>query len=136
MLSMKWRMMKNMQPQPKNNPGLTSRERLLAKMKAEQQQYRNALMQKSGCASSRSFEYIAREHILRVLPRVPLFDDQVEALLRLEHPVADIYSEFTWYGEYKLSKDHWEVIGKAISSCANNVLRKEFLHSKGWPVTD
>ena len=30
----------------------------------------------------------------------------------------------------------WEVIGKAISSCANNVLRKEFLHSKGWPVTD
>lgn len=125
-----------MQPELKNNPGLTSRERLLEKMKAEQQQYRNALMQKSGRASSHSFEYIAREHILRVLPRVPLFDDQVEVLLRLEHPVADIYSEFTWYGEYKLGKDHWEVIGKAISSCANNVLRKEFLRSKGWPVTD
>ena len=136
MPSMKWRMMKNMQPELKNNPGLTSRERLLEKMKAEQQQYRNALMQKSGRASSHSFEYIAREHILRVLPRVPLFDDQVEVLLRLEHPVADIYSEFTWYGEYKLGKDHWEVIGKAISSCANNVLRKEFLRSKGWPVTD
>ena len=65
-------------------------------------------------------EYSAREDILITLENNDLYDEQAEALLRSESPLADVYKEFS-----KRETDYMDVVLDSLETCADAEIARE-----------
>ena len=109
---------------------------LLDKMQAEQAEYRRKLLRRKPSSILKCAEEFAlRERIVTYVEEYGASKERAEALLKLDCPVAEILSDMGWYKE-SMEEDLENTIYKGMEDAANNVMRKEFLRSKGWPVTD
>lgn len=120
------------------------REQLLKVMKREQMRFRKQVIANGPdkCEDGQLFEYITREYIVAAI-REGCGD--AEVLLRKENPLAAIYRDCKYYFDDYTSKycyikysssDFKPTIREAITDRENNILRLEFLRSKGWPAVD
>lgn len=109
---------------------------LLDKMRAEQAEYRRKLLRrKPSSILKHAEEYAIRERIVAYVAEYGANRERAEALLKLDCPVAEILSDMNWYKEI-MDEDLEHTIYKGMEDASNNVMRKEFLRAKGWPVTD
>ena len=119
--------------QASNEPEATA---LLDKMQAEQAEYRRKLLRrKPSSILKHAEEYAIRERIVAYVAEYGANRERAEALLKLDCPVAEILSDMNWYKEI-MDEDLEHTIYKGMEDASNNVMRKEFLRAKGWPVTD
>ena len=72
-----------------------------------------------------AYEYTIREDILLSLENNDISDNQAKALLKSDHPLADVYDRWEHHESH-----HMEEIQDMIECRANEVLRDEFLKSK------
>lgn len=99
---------------------------LYQKMFAEQQQYREWLMnQPSGEILNHCYEYTVREDIVLALEYHDLSDKQCKALLKSPCPLADVFKDFE-----KRETDHMENIRDTIECRANAIIRQDFIREQ------
>ena len=99
---------------------------LYQKMFAEQQQYREWLMNQSpGEILNHCYEYTVREDIVLALEYHDLSDKQCKALLKSPSPLADVFKDFE-----KRETDHMENIRDTIECRANAVIRQDFIREQ------
>ena len=67
-----------------------------------------------------TYEYSVREDILITLENNDLYDEQAEALLRSESPLADVYKEFS-----KRETDYMDVVLDSLETCADAEIARE-----------
>ena len=123
-----------------NDRKMRALKEIRRRMETEQRAYRKKLL---CCPPEKILElapqYLVREQIIHEITNTGffgyienryLYDDQIDALLRVKRPLAAVCSEFfsdiDLYGRY----EHGDYVRKAIESCANDILRKEFLAQK------
>ena len=96
---------------------------LYAKMSAEQEKYRDWLMdQPPADILLHAYEYAMREDILMEMEALELPDDQARALLASPDAMADIYKTFS-----KISDGHMDVIRESIEDRANTLIQNGIL---------
>lgn len=96
---------------------------LYQKMLAEQQQYREWLMNQPAEDILRCcYEYTVREDIVLALEEYDLSDKQCKALLKSPSPLADVFQEFE-----KRESDYMDNIRDTISCRANAIIRQNFV---------
>ena len=92
---------------------MTNEERnaaLLQKMQGEQEQYRKWLLaQTPEEILSHTFEYTVRQDVLAEMEALKLCDEQADALLRSESPLADVYKTFR-----NMDTEYMDVITAAL----------------------
>ncbi len=94
---------------------------LYKKMFAEQEQFKAWLLtQPPEEILNHTYEYTVREDILITLENSDLYDEQAEALLRCESPLADVYEEF-----YKRETNYMDVVLDSLESCADAEIARE-----------
>ena len=94
---------------------------LYQKMFAEQEQFKAWLLtQPPEEILNHTYEYSVREGILITLENNDLYDEQAEALLRSESPLADVYKEFS-----KRETDYMDVVLDSLETCADAVIARE-----------
>ena len=99
---------------------------LYQKMFAEQQQYRERLMnQPPGEILNHCYEYTVREDIVLALEYHDLSDKQCKALLKSPCPLADVFKDFE-----KRETDHMENIRDTIECRANAIIRQDFIREQ------
>ena len=99
---------------------------LYQKMFAEQQQYREWLMnQPPGVILNHCYEYTVREDIVLALEYHDLSDKQCKALLKSPCPLADVFKDFE-----KRETDHMENIRDTIECRANAIIRQDFIREQ------
>ena len=99
---------------------------LYFKMAEEQDKYRAELMtMPADEILKHAYEYAIREDILLSLENNDISDKQAKALLKSEHPLADVFDRWEHHESH-----HMEEIQDMIECRANEVLRDDFLKSK------
>ena len=99
---------------------------LYFKMAHEQEKYKEKLMgMPAEEILKHAYEYTVREDILLSMENNDLPDKQAKALLKSEHPLADVYERWEHHESH-----YMEEIQDMIECRANDVLRDEFLKSK------
>ena len=94
---------------------------LYKKMFAEQEQFKAWLLtQPPEEILNHTYEYSVREDILITLENNDLYDEQAEALLRSESPLADVYKEFS-----KRETDYMDVVLDSLETCADAEIARE-----------
>ena len=94
---------------------------LYQKMFAEQEQFKAWLLtQPPEEILNHTYEYSVREDILITLENNDLYDEQAEALLRSESPLADVYKEFS-----KRETDYMDVVLDSLETCADAEIARE-----------
>ena len=94
---------------------------LYKKMFAEQEQFKAWLLtQPPEEILNHTYEYTVREDILITLENNDLYDEQAEALLRSESPLADVYKEFS-----KRETDYMDVVLDSLETCADKEIARE-----------
>ena len=94
---------------------------LYKKMFAEQEQFKAWLLtQPPEEILNHTYEYTVREDILITLENNDLYDEQAEALLRSESPLADVYKEFS-----KRETDYMDVVLDSLETCADAEIARE-----------
>ena len=94
---------------------------LYQKMFAEQEQFKAWLLtQPPEEILNHTYEYTVREDILITLENNDLYDEQAEALLRSESPLADVYKEFS-----KRETDYMDVVLDSLETCADAEIARE-----------
>lgn len=101
--------------------------KLYQKMFAEQEKYRDWLLaQPPAEILNHTYEYTMREDILMSLEYNDLSDKQCKALLKSPCPLGDVFKDFE-----KRETDHMDDIHDTVESCANAVIREDFVKSQG-----
>ena len=91
------------------------RDNLIEKMYSEQKEYRKYLISLlAEEVLSHAYEYSVREDILFAMEDVELGNDEIDALLESETPLADIYKNYA-----KMETDYMESIRYSIESYAH-----------------
>ena len=99
---------------------------LYQKMSAEQQQYREWLINQPPDEILRHCaEYTVREDIVLALEEFDLSDKQCKALLKSPAPLEDVFNAFE-----KRESDYMDTIRDTIECRANAVIRQDFLRSQ------
>ena len=99
---------------------------LYQKMFAEQQQYREWLMNQPPCEIlNHCYEYTVREDIVLALEYHDLSDKQCKALLKSPCPLADVFKDLE-----KRETDHMENIRDTIECRANAIIRQNFIREQ------
>ena len=94
---------------------------LYKKMFTEQEQFKAWLLtQPPEEILNHTYEYSVREDILITLENNDLYDEQAEALLRSESPLADVYKEFS-----KRETDYMDVVLDSLETCADAEIARE-----------
>ena len=94
---------------------------LYQKMFAEQERYKAWLLsQPPEAILDHTYEFTVREDILITLENNDLYDEQAEALLRSESPLADVYEEFQ-----KRETDYMDVVLDSLEACADKEIARE-----------
>ena len=97
------------------------RTELCEKMKAEQDSYRDWLLQQEPSEIlSHTNEYTVREDILMEMDVLELSPKRAKALLKSPTPLADLYKEFD-----KRDTDRMDVVRDCIESRADEVIKRE-----------
>ena len=103
---------------------MTNEERnaaLLQKMQGEQEQYRKWLLaQTPEEILSHTFEYTVRQDVLAEMEALKLCDEQADALLRSESPLADVYKTFR-----NMDTEYMDVIRSSIEDRAIANIQRE-----------
>lgn len=99
---------------------------LYFKMAQEQDRFREELMSMPAEEILKhAYEYTIREDILLSLENNDISDKQAQALLKSQHPLADVFDRWEHHESH-----HMEEIQDMIECRANEVMRAEFLKSK------
>lgn len=99
---------------------------LYNRMAAEQEKFKEELLSlPAEEILERSYAYNIREDILLIMQELDLPDKQVQALLKSEHPLADIFER-----RENNESLYMDELRDNIECHANEVLRDEFLKSK------
>lgn len=94
---------------------------LYEKMRAEQEQYRNYLLdQRPEEILNHTWEYTMREDMVMAMETLDLMPAQAKALLKSPHPLNDILEDFR-----KREIDHMDTIRDSIESRAKELLKRE-----------
>ena len=94
---------------------------LYEKMRAEQEQYRNYLLdQRPEEILTHTWEYTMREDMVMAMETLDLTPAQAKALLKSPHPLNDILEDFR-----KREIDHMDTIRDSIESRAKELLKRE-----------
>lgn len=94
---------------------------LYQKMFAEQEQYKAWLLtQPPEEILNHTYEYTVREDILITLENNDVYDEQAEALLQLEAPLAEVFKEFQ-----SRETDYMDVVLDSLETCADAEIAKE-----------
>ena len=94
---------------------------LYDKMFAEQEQFRGWLLtQPPEEILNNTYTYTVRQDILMRMEDSDLSDEQAVALLKLEHPLAEILGEFN-----KLETGYMDTLGDCAVTLANHEIEKE-----------
>ena len=94
---------------------------LYEKMRAEQEQYRNYLLdQRPEEILNHTWEYTMREDMVMAIETLDLTPAQAKALLKSPHPLNDILEDFR-----KREIDHMDTIRDYIASRAKELLKRE-----------
>lgn len=103
------------------------RDNLIEKMYSEQKEYRKYLISLlAEEVLSHAYEYSVREDILFAMEDVELGNDEIDALLESETPLADIYKNYA-----KMETDYMESIRYSIESYAHKEGKKMSQSGKG-----
>ena len=103
------------------------RDNLIEKMYSEQKEYRKYLISLlAEEVLSHAYEYSVREDILFAMEDVELGNDEIDALLESETPLADIYKNYA-----KMETDYMESIRYAIESYVHKEGKKMSQSGKG-----
>lgn len=106
-------------------------EQVYEKMLSEQDAFKDELIHSSPeFVMDRAYELVIREDILlsmeeMALEDVYLSEKQCRALLKSKTPLSDIFRAF----ENRPTR-HMEEIRDTIESCANSIIRKEFMKNR------
>lgn len=94
---------------------------LFEKMKAEQDSYRDWLLQQEPTEIlSHTYEYTMREDIVMAMEDIELSPKQAKALLKSASPLADVFEEFR-----DRETAHMDTIRDSIESRADQVIKRE-----------
>ena len=94
---------------------------LYEKMKAEQNSYRDWLLQQEPKESlDHTYEYTMREDILMAMEDLELSPMQAKALLKSPSPLSDVFKEFR-----DCETEHMDIIRNSIESRADQVIKRE-----------
>ena len=103
------------------------RDNLIEKMYSEQKEYRKYLISLlAEEVLSHAYEYSVREDILFAMEDVELGNDEIDALLESETPLADIYKNYA-----KMETDYMESIRYSIESYVHKEGKKMSQSGKG-----
>ena len=96
------------------------------KMLAEQKEFREWMMNlPPRRIMSLAYEYIVREDILMCVKDAALSDKQLQALLKLERPVTEIYEAFRMRETNQI-----DIVIDTIKCHANAMIRADFLRDR------
>ena len=99
---------------------------LYKKMLAEKEKYREWLLNQPPEEILRHcYDYAIHEDIVFALEYQDLSDKQCRALLKSPHPLDDVFHAFE-----KRETSHMDDIFDTITSCANAVIRQDFLQKQ------
>ncbi len=94
---------------------------LYQKMFAEQEQYKAWLLaQPSEEILNHTYEYTVREDILVTMEYNDVNDEQAEALLRLEAPLAEVFKEFQ-----NRETNYMDIVLASLETCADAEIQRE-----------
>ena len=94
---------------------------LFEKMKAEQDSYRDWLLQQEPKEIlSHTYEYTMREDIVMAMEDLELSPKRAKALLKSASPLADVFEEFR-----DRETEHMDTIRDSIESRADQVIKRE-----------
>lgn len=100
---------------------------LYQKMFTEQETFKGWLLKHSPEeVLNHAYEYTTREDILLSMEYHDLSDKQCKALLKSHCPLADVFKDFE-----KRESSHMEEIQDTIECRANDIIRRDFLKSRG-----
>ena len=103
------------------------RDNLIERMYSEQKEYRKYLISLlAEEVLSHAYEYSVREDILFAMEDVELGNDEIDALLESETPLADIYKNYA-----KMETDYMESIRYSIESYVHKEGKKMSQSGKG-----
>ena len=106
-------------------------EKVYERMSSEQEAFKNKLIHSSpDYVMDRAYELVIREDILLSLEEMTIQDNYLSekhcrALLKSKTPLSNIFIAF----ENKPT-GHMEEIRDTIESCANSIIRKDFLNQR------